>query len=64
LVSQIRWYPFFSALGPIQGHKLQHLLIALGQIDFILFFYFSLNPSLKPLELISTFAPIGILDLG
>ncbi len=34
------WFPkfdgilFFSALGPIQGHKLQHLLIALVQIEF------------------------------
>jgi hypothetical protein len=36
---------FFSALRPIQGHKVRHLLlVAWGQI--------------------STFAPMGMLDLG
>jgi hypothetical protein len=40
-----------SNLGPIQGHKVQHLLIAWGLIENI-FFYFSLDPSVKPLGLI------------
>jgi hypothetical protein len=35
-VSQIGWYPFFSLGGPIiQGHKVQHLLVSLGQIGNI-----------------------------
>ncbi len=29
LASRIGWYPFFSALGPIQGHIIQHLLVTL-----------------------------------
>jgi hypothetical protein len=43
----------FPALGPIQDHKVQHLFV-LGP----------LTPSVKPLGLISTFASIGMLDLG
>jgi len=55
---------FFSALGPIQGHKVQHLPISsLGQIENI-FSISALTPSVKPLRPISTFAPIGMLDLG
>jgi hypothetical protein len=30
LASQIPWYPFFSALGPIEGNKVQHLSMTLG----------------------------------
>jgi len=53
----------FSALGPIQGHKVQHLLVTWGRLKS--FVYTSaLTPSIKPLELISTFAPIGMLNLG
>jgi len=54
-------YPF-SALGPIQGHKVQHLLV-LGA-DQIFFSISTLTPSVKPLGLISTFEPIEMLDLG
>ncbi len=65
--SQIRWYPFFShpALGPIQGHKGHNYFISnLGQIE-IIFSVSALTPSGKPLErLISSFAPIGMLDLS
>ncbi len=62
LTSQIWWYPF-SALGPIQGHKVQHFISKLGQIEK----FFSISawtPSVKPLGLILSFAPIGMLDLG
>jgi hypothetical protein len=60
------WLPklngiLFSALGPIHGHKAQHLLIGWGQIEKI-FSISALTPSVKPLGLISTFAPIGMLD--
>ncbi len=27
------WYPFFQPWGPIQGHKVQHLLVTWGQIS-------------------------------
>jgi len=54
---------FFSALGPIQGHKSSAFTNSLGQIENI-FSIFSLDPSVKPLRLISTFAPLGMLDLG
>ncbi len=40
----------FPDLGPIQGHKVQHLLVTLGRLNFL--FYFSssaLTPSVKPL---------------
>jgi hypothetical protein len=59
LASQIHWYPFL-ALGPIQRHKVQHYL---GQIEKI-FSILALTHIVKPLGLISTFAPIGMLDLG
>jgi len=55
---------FFAVLGPIQGHKVQHLLVSnFGQIEKI-FSSSDLTPNVKPLGLISTFAPIGMLDLG
>jgi hypothetical protein len=57
---QLPW----AALGPIHGHKVQHLLVTLGRLKRFFFFRSSLTPSVKPLELISTFAPIGMLDLG
>jgi hypothetical protein len=53
----------FTALGPIQGHNVQHLLVTCGRLKS-LFSISALTPSVKPLELISTFAPIGMLDLG
>jgi hypothetical protein len=53
----------FSALGPIEGHKVQHLLVTWGRLKSI-FSISALTPSLKPLGLISTFSPIGMLDLG
>jgi len=53
----------FSPLGPIQGHRVQHLLVTRGRLK--MFFSISaLTPSVKPLGLISTFAPIGMLDLS
>jgi hypothetical protein len=53
---------FFSVLGPIQGHnKVQHLLVTWGRF----FSISALTPSVKkPFGLISTFAPIGMLDLS
>jgi hypothetical protein len=53
----------FSALGPILGHKVQHLLVTWGRLKS----FFSISawtPSVKPLRLISPFAPIGMLDWG
>jgi hypothetical protein len=47
----------FSTLGPIQGHKVQHW-------DRLKFSISALTPSVKPLGLISIFAPIGMLDLS
>jgi hypothetical protein len=49
----------FPALGPIQGHEVQHLLVTWGRLK-----RFFLLPALTPNVLISTFAPIGMLDLG
>jgi hypothetical protein len=54
---------FPALLGPIQGHKVQHLLV-LGQIEKFFFSISALTASVKPLGLLSTFAPIGMLDLG
>jgi hypothetical protein len=54
---------FFSPLGPIQGHIVQHLLLTLGRLKSF-FSMSALTPTVKPLGLISTFAPIGMLDLG
>jgi len=59
---------FFSALGPIEGHKVQHLFIndLGGQIEKIFKNFSPWTDSWckKPLGLISTVAPIGMLDLG
>jgi hypothetical protein len=56
---------FFPPLGPIQGHKVQHLLVTWGRLKRKRFFLIQpLTPSVKPLGLVSTFAPIGMLDLG
>jgi len=52
----------FPALGPIQGHKVQHLVVTWGILKSF-FFYFSLDSDVKPLGLISTFALRGMLDL-
>ncbi len=44
LASQIRGYPFFSALGPTQGHnKVHHLLVPWGRLKIFCFSYFSLD---------------------
>jgi hypothetical protein len=51
----------FPALGPIR-HRVQHYEY-LGQIEK-LFSISALTPNVKPLGLISTFVPIGMLDLG
>jgi hypothetical protein len=53
----------FSPLGPIQGHKVQHLLVTWGRLK-IFFCVSALTPSVKPLGVISTFEPIGMLDLS
>jgi hypothetical protein len=54
----------FPALGPTQGHKVQHLLVTLGRLKRF-FSSSALTPNVKPVGgLISTFAPIGMLDLG
>jgi len=50
-------------LGPIQGHKVLAFISNLGQIENILSIP-ALTPSVKPLGLISTFAPIRMLDLS
>jgi hypothetical protein len=51
-------------MGPIQGHKVQHLLITWGRLKRFFFSLSALTPSVKPLGMISTFSPIGMLDLG
>jgi hypothetical protein len=50
-------------LGLLQGHKFQHLLVTWGKLKSF-FSLLALTPNVKPLGLISTFAPIGMLDLG
>jgi hypothetical protein len=55
---------FSLALRPKQGHKFQHLLVTWGKLILFIFPISSLTPSVKPLGLISTFAPIGMLDLS
>jgi hypothetical protein len=55
---------FFLALGPIKGHKVQHLLVTWGRLKRF-FLISALAPSVKPLGAdFLTFAPIGMLDLG
>jgi len=39
----------FPDLGPIQGHKVQHLLVTLGRLNFYFFSSSALTPSVKPL---------------
>jgi hypothetical protein len=53
----------FPALGPIQAHKAQDLLITWGRLKR-LFSSSALTPRVKPLGLIFTFQPIGMLDSG
>jgi hypothetical protein len=53
----------FSALGPLQGHKVQRFISTWGILKSF-FLFQPWTPSVKPLGLISTFAPIGMLDLG
>jgi len=53
----------FSALRSVKGHKVKHLLVLWGRLKSF-FFSFSLDSYCKALRLISTFAPIGMLDLG
>jgi hypothetical protein len=62
IASQIWWYPLFS-LGPIQGHNVQHLLVTWGRLKSF-FSISTFTPGVEPPVLISTFAPIGMLDLG
>jgi len=62
------WLPkfdgiLFSALGPIQGHKVQHILVTWGQIENI-YSISALAPNAKPVGADSTFASIGMLDLS
>jgi hypothetical protein len=54
---------FFPTLGPLQGHKVQHLLVSLGRLKRF-FSSSTLTPNVKFLGLISTFAPIGMFVLG
>jgi hypothetical protein len=54
----------FSALGPIQGHKSSAFISSLGQIEKFFFSISALTPSVRLWRLISTFAPIGMLDLN
>jgi hypothetical protein len=55
---------FFSGLGSIQGYKVQHLLVTWGRLIFFSSIS-ALTPSVKALgKPISTFAPIGMLDLS
>jgi hypothetical protein len=62
------WLPkfygiLFSALRPVQGHKVQHLLVTWGRLK-IFFSISALILSVKALGPISTFAPIGMFDLS
>jgi hypothetical protein len=38
---------YFPALGPIQGHKVEHLLVTLGRLKRI-FFSSALTPRVRP----------------
>jgi len=64
----VHWPPIFGgtlfpALGPIQGQNVQHLLVTWGRLKSF-FSISALTGGVKHLGLISTFAPIGMLDLG
>jgi hypothetical protein len=51
---------FFQPWGRYKAIKFSNL----GQIEKIFYFFLSaLTPSVKPLGLISTFAPIGMVEL-
>jgi hypothetical protein len=54
----------FLTLGLIQGHKAHHLLITWGKLKSYFLPILTLTPDVKPLGLISTFAPVRMLDLG
>ncbi len=55
---------FLQGLGPILSPKVQHLLVTLGKLKEN-FSTSALTPKCKALGgVISTFAPIGMLDLG
>jgi hypothetical protein len=54
---------FFELWGQYKAIKVQHLLVTWGRLKSF-FSISALTPSVKPLGLISTFAPIGMLDLG
>jgi hypothetical protein len=62
LTSQIRWYPF-SSLGANTRPLSSAFISNFGQIEEILS-SLALTPSVKPLGLNLTFAPIEMLDLG
>jgi hypothetical protein len=62
LASQIWSYPFLS-LGANPRPSSSAFIPNLGQIEKI-FSISALTLSVKPLQLISTFAPIGMLDLS
>jgi hypothetical protein len=52
------YYLLWPCIEPPGRQAIMHLLVvSWGQIE-------ALTPCVKPLELISTFAPIGMLDLG
>ncbi len=53
---------FFPGQGSTYSHKVQHLLVTWGRLNICFFFYF--QPSVESFRLISTFAPIGMLDLS
>jgi hypothetical protein len=67
LISQIRWYPFFSLGAQYKAIiKSSTFIINLGHIEFYLFILF--QPWLLVCKALGgrfqTFAPIGMLDLG
>jgi hypothetical protein len=59
LASQIGWYPLLS----FGANTSSAFISNFGRIEKF-FSSSALTPSVKPLGLISTFAPIGVLDLG
>jgi hypothetical protein len=61
-VLQICWYPFFS-LGANTRPQCSAFISNLGQIEKLVSMS-ALTLTVKPSGLISTFAPIGMLDLG
>jgi hypothetical protein len=53
---------FLQPWGPIQSHKVQHLLVTWGRLKISSIS--ALTPGVKGMGLISTFVPIGMLDLS